>query len=232
MPKIPPSENSSKSPESAKEARQRDKRPPRCHRCAGAAWWNGWRLVFPVVVDAADGALHRLELWLAKAKCSQCKGGFCIYPLGHYPRRQYQLDGVAQVTAAEAMGKQPEAPAPGAVVPSATSRRRWLKWVAELSAPAQLFSMAVRLMPGIPLGRGLSSAAPKTSVRARAAQVLWGLEVLGVALCGLGQGLGHRTGLGRVLWWQYAIHRDIYSPSAEPTKFSPAMAFGVGGSGM
>lgn len=243
MPKLPPSEEPRNGPEPPPppgQARQHEGRPPACHRCAQPSWWNGWRLIFPVVVDAADGALRRVECWLEKAKCSSCELGFCIYPPGHYPRRQYQLDPVAKVVAAEAMAEPPGAqaePPPGAQVEpppgaqaerpisaSRTSRRRWCRWIAELGDPARLWAMAVRLDPDTPLGSGLASAEPPGSVRARAAQVLSALEGLGEALVRLGLGLGSRYGLGRVLGWQYAAHGDIYSPTVEPTQFSPAMA--------
>lgn len=225
MPEIPPSEVPRNCPLPPRQALQHEGRPPACHRCAEPSWWNGWRQVFPVVVDAADGTLRRVECWLQKAKCSLCRLGFCIYPPGHYPRRQYQLDPVAKVVAADAMGEPPGAQAEPAVSASRTSRRRWRGWIAQLCDPARLWAMAVRLDPDTPLCSGLPCAEPQGSVRARAAQVLWALEGLGEALVRLGLGQGYRYGLGRVLGWQYAAHGDIYSPTVEPKTFSPAMAF-------
>lgn len=45
-----------------------------------------------------DGVPQRLERWLARTKCTDCRLGFTVYPPGHYPHRQYQLDIVANVT--------------------------------------------------------------------------------------------------------------------------------------
>jgi hypothetical protein len=50
--------------------------------------------------------------------------------------------------------------------------------------------------------------------------VLAALEVLGVSLVGVGVALVERTGLGRVLGWQFRQHGDVYELA------SPAMALG------
>lgn len=223
MPEIPPSEVPCNCPEQHGGARAHKGRPPDCKRCAASTWWNGWRLVFPVV-EETEGALRRVECWLEKAKCSACHRGCCIYPPGHYPRRQYQLDPVAKVVAADAMGETKTVQRQPGLAPSRSSRRRWRRWMAELCDPARLWAMAVRLDPDTVLSSSPPLSEPKESVRARAWQVLCALEGLGEALYRLGQGLGYGSGLGRVLGWQYTAHGDVYSPTVEPKSFSPAMA--------
>jgi len=57
--------------------------------------------------------------------------------------------------------------------------------------------------------------------------VLAALEEVGAALVRRGVELVSRTGLGRVLEWQYRLHRVLLGLVAEPRRFSPAMALGA-----
>lgn len=202
--------------------RRRDDRPPRCGLCRGAAWWNGRRVVHPVVATSVPGAVERRELALALAKCSSCLVGFTCYPPGFYPRRQYQLDVVAEVVAAVALGGEPVAQACTACSASATSTRRWLAWVAALAKASELHAAAAQLDASTATVASTGVAPPRT----QAAAVLTAFEVLGAAVVRAGVMVVERTGLGRVLGWQHRRHGDVYGLVAGPTRFSPAMAAG------
>jgi hypothetical protein len=203
------------------QPRQRSVRPPACRECSARSWWNGWRLTFPTVAAETAGAVERWEQPVPRAKCSGCKQGFTCRPPGLYPRRQFQLDVVAKVVAAIAVGAQSAARAAKAAGASATSGRRWLSWVAGLARPGELLAAAAQIDPDAPAGAGLSLAAGDT-LRARAARVLAALEQLGCSLvrCGLAAA---RSGLGRVLGWQLLAHGDVYGLLTGET-LSPGMA--------
>jgi len=201
-------------------ARERPSHPPPCPRCAAPCWWNGWRLVNPVVADPS-GTAARAEQWLARAKCSACKRSFTCLPEVLYPRRQYQLDVVAEVS----LGDSSAAAAAREVGASPTSARRWVNWVAGLGSPSELLRVAAWIDPAAPVGIGLSRHAGD-GVCARAARVLDALEQLGAALGRRGVALAMRSGLGRVLGWQRSYFGDVVSLVSEPKVLSPAMALG------
>lgn len=203
--------------------RSRAERPPDCSGCGARSWWNGWRRVFVVV--QAGGEVRR-EWWLARAKCGACRLSFTCYPPWYYPRRQYQLDVVADVAAAVAIGGESAHKAAARVTASATSARRWTAWVAELAPASVLLAAAQRLEPDAPVGAGASAVVTVTSVATRAAAVLAALEELGAALIRRGVELVSRTGLGRVLEWQRREHGDVVQLVAEPRSLSPPMALG------
>jgi hypothetical protein len=200
------------------EPRRREARPPPCRSCCGAAWWNGWRVTYPVVASTTD-SVTRLELTVPRAKCSCCHLGFTCYPAGFYPRRQYQLDVVADVTAAVAVGGASVADAAAARSASPTSVRRWSAWIAALAEVTKLHAVAAQIDPST-----ATVATPTPS--SRSAAVLDALEVLGAALVRAGVALVERTGLGRVLGWQHRAHDDVLGLVAGPRRFSPAMASG------
>lgn len=205
-------------------ARVRAPRPPPCPQCGTPSWWNGWRIVFPVVSGSFD-RVERREVALAKTRCSSCRASFTVYPPGFYPGRQFQLDVVADVAARVALKEDSLARAAAQAGASATSARRWSSWIAALAAPAVLCAVIARVDPDAPAGAGLSSV---TAAHA-AARVLHALEQLGLALVrsGVDAARAVRTGLARVLHWQHAAHGDVVMITAEPCRLSPAMAFGV-----
>lgn len=204
--------------------RERLPRPPPCPLCAAPCWWNGWRLVHPMTAAPA-GAAVRVEQWLARAKCSACRKGFTCLPEILYPRRQYQLDVVAHVVADVSLGGRSALVAARATGASPTSARRWTAWVAELAEPGELLRLASQIDPAAPTGTGISLHAGD-GVRARAARVLDALEQLGAALVRSGVALAQRSGLGRVLGWQWSRFRDVVHLVTEPKTLSPALAMG------
>lgn len=199
------------------EPRRRDSRPPPCPVCHEDSWWNGWRIAYPVVASSSGDGVERRERSLPRAKCANCHLGFTCYPPGSYPRRQYQLDVVADTVAVVAVGAEPVAQAAAASTASPTSVRRWSAWIAALAAPAELHAVAAEIDPA-------AATAATATPRSRTAAVLAGLEVLGAALVQAGVAVVERTGLGRVLGWQHRTHDDVYGPGTG--RFSPAMARG------
>jgi len=163
-----------------------------------------------VVLGSSAGTVERLELSLARAKCSRCRHRFTCYPPGFYPHRQYQLDVVAEAVAEVALGGHALAEVACAIRAGATSIRRWLVWLIGLAKPRELVVVAARLDPDAPPGAGVAAMVGVAPSRRQAAQVLAALEHLGLALLRRGVTLAERTGLGRVLGWQRQLHGDVY----------------------
>jgi hypothetical protein len=174
-------------------------------------------VTYTTVTSSTGGGVERRERSLPRAKCSSCLVGFTCYPAGVYPRRQYQLDVVADTVAGVAVGDEPVAQAAAARAASPTSVRRWSAWIAALADVGTLHAVAAEV--------DLSGATVATATpRSRTAAVLDGLEVLGAALVRAGVVVVERTGLGRVLGWQHRAHGDVYCPGSG--RLSPAMARG------
>lgn len=202
---------------------ERTGRPLACRFCSAPSWWNGWRLVFCTVIAALSGKAERSARWLGRAKCSSCKRGFTCYPDEQYPHRQYQLDVVAEVVAAVAIGNEPAGQAAQRAQASATSARRWTAWVSQLGSVEAILAVAQRLEQNVSVGVGISTGEPGCSLRSQAAQVLRALEALGQQLVRSGLRLATTTGLGRVLGWQLQAHGDVVYLVVEPRCLSPAM---------
>jgi len=195
-----------------------DGRPRTCPRCGGATWWDGWRRTFPVL----DGG--RVEMLLHRAQCKAgCPSFVETRPEGLYPHRQYQPDVVARVVAAVALGDESPRQAAARATASATSARRWSRWVAALVEVGAAVAMAAHLSMDGTTGAGLSTT-PGDSVKAVAARVLQALEYLGEALVCAGVTLASKTGLGRLLEWRYRHRGEVVHLVAEPSRFSPGMA--------
>jgi hypothetical protein len=205
------------------QPRRRATRPPPCRRCGGTSWWNGWRETFPVVATAAASMVERWQLALPLGKCSSCHRGFTCYPPGFYPRRQYQLDVVADVVAEVALGSEPVADVAAAVTASSTSARRWTAWVSALTRAGELVAAAAQVDASVAT---VALPPPCDARHPQAAAVLAGFEALGAALARVGVTAVERTGLGRVLGWQHRRHGDVYGLVAGPRSFSSAMAPG------
>lgn len=205
------------------QPRRREARPPPCRWCGADSWWNGWRDTFPVVATAAAAVVERWQLALPLGKCSCCHRAFTCYPPGFYPRRQYQLDVVADVVAGVALGVEPVVDIAAAVTASSTSARRWTAWVAVLTRASELVAAAAQVDASVAT---VALPPPRAARHAGAAAVLAGLEALGAALVRVGVAAMERTGLGRVLGWQHRRHGDVYGLVHGPRSFSSAMAPG------
>lgn len=207
--------------------KERGERPPPCGRCNAAAWWNGWRWTFPVVWSAASIAFERWEQPVPRAKCAAGCGSFTVYPPGIYPRRQYQLDAVADVAGGMALGRESGREAGERVGASRTSAERWTRHVAQVAKPEAVLAVTARLDPDAPAGAGIATRAPEDETpRGVAARVLAALEQLGVALVRRGVALVERSGLSRVLGWQHRAHGVVVSLTVAPCRLSPPMVLG------
>ncbi len=207
--------------------RRRPDHPPTSPCCSARSWWNGWRRV--CVTVHAEQTPERCERHLARAKCCLCHVSFTCYPPGHYPRRQYQLDVVTEVVAAVAISEGSGVQVARAVGASATSVRRWFRWVGALIEPSVALACAVQLDPDSLAGAGLSTLATSArAVGATVARVLGALEHFAAALLHRGIQVGACTGLGRVLEWQHRYHGVYVALVAEPRRLSPPMVLGLG----
>lgn len=176
-----------------------------------------------MVATAAAYVVERWQLALPLGKCSCCHRAFTCYPPGFYPGRQYQLDVVAEVVAAVALGSEPVGHVAATVMASSTSARRWTTWVAALARAGELVAAAAQVDPSVAT---VALPPPSVARHPRAASVLAGLEALGTALVRVGVAAVERTGLGRVLGWQHRHHGDVYGVVRGPRSFSSAMAHG------
>jgi len=222
MADVPPAVSERKPLTRITKDRQRAERPPPCRQCHARSWWNGWRVVFPMVATLVAGIVEQWELPLAKAKCGSCKHSFTCYPPGIYPRRRYQLDVVADVAGAMVLGGASATRAAAEVHATSSSARRWVLWVAALAEPRDLLATAARLDPDAAAGAGLGVL----PARAPAAHVLAALEQLGCALLHAGVAMVERTGLGRVLGWQHAAHGAVFGLGDAGLHPSPATVLG------
>ncbi|OGV74742.1 MAG: hypothetical protein A3K18_15140 [Lentisphaerae bacterium RIFOXYA12_64_32] len=191
-------------------------------------------MVAPIVANLVNGTLERWELWLPRNKCSSCHRSSTCYPQGVYPHRQYQLDVISGVGAAIVLGKQSVAKVCEEQGVSVSSGRRWTSWLAELAVPGDLRALAAKLDPRAAVGSGMSvlfEARASRPTHQRAALVQSALEQAGAALARLGIATWARTGLGRVLGWQFDAHRVLVRLVVPPTKLSPALELAQAASG-
>lgn len=196
-------------------------RPPPCRKCGCLhCWWNGCRLAHVVSLNVA-GEIERTEVVRDRGKCSSCLVSYTIYEDGHYPRRQYQLDLLANISAAILIGQHTVTQVAQSVPASVTSIRRWAKWIARLAHPIEVLSVARKINPDFPSTTGISMFASNVG-----AQVLFALEVLGASLVDCNEALDSLSGLGRVLEWQFRGHEVVVSLTQH---FSPPMVLALGG---
>lgn len=163
-------------------------RPPRpgsCARCDGSRiWFDGWRVVFAVVL--ADGTPHRFDdgLPLQRVVCSSCGGSWTLRPSFLYPHRSYEPD----VNEAAGFSYLTDPDATYASIAeryrcSARSVWRWVGWLAALVVPAAIIAMAARL-GGFAVGaiemiaRGVPQVHRKGRSSRRRLQLLLALQVL------------------------------------------------------
>jgi hypothetical protein len=127
--------------------RGRPERPRSCPFCDGErVWYDGWRLVFCVVL--ADGASHRFAdgLWLQRVCCAECGTSWPLRPPFLYPHRSLEPD-VAE-SAALAYVTEPSASYSQVAAAHGCSARsvwRWMGWIAGLVAVGELLAEAERL---------------------------------------------------------------------------------------
>jgi hypothetical protein len=171
----------------------RPQRPDCCLRCGHERiWYDGWRLVFCVIL--IDRSPYRFDdgLWLQRVACSLCWFSWTCRPSFLYPHRSFEPDLLE--AAALAYLKDP------AATYAKTSRRYgcsltmlwgWIGWLSGLAIPGEIVAEAVRIDPSLPAAELIPHSVPQnhrksyTSEREnmllRAFQVLMAIITLGRA---------------------------------------------------
>ncbi|HLC04226.1 MAG TPA: hypothetical protein VJK02_14415 [Anaerolineales bacterium] len=141
----------------------RPRRPVRCPQCEhDRIWYDGWRLIFSVVL--IDGTPYRFDdgLWLQRVACSLCWFSWTCRPSFLYPHRSFEPDLVE--AAALAYLADP------AATYAMTSRRYgcsltmlwgWIGWLSDLAAPGEIVAEAVRLDPSLPAAELIPHSVPQ-----------------------------------------------------------------------
>jgi transposase-like protein len=125
-------------------------RPSECPFCDGEhVWFDGWRLVFCVVL--VDGAVHRFDdgLPLQRVKCATCRTSWTLRPAFLYPHRSFEPDVVEH--AAVAYLADPAATYWRTAQEHGCSPRsvwRWVGWLTTVVQTRALLAEAERVSPG------------------------------------------------------------------------------------
>ncbi len=147
-------------------------RPPRprsCPRCdADRIWFDGWRLVYCVVLD--DGTPHRFAdgLPIQRVTCAHCDVSWPLRPAFLYPHRSFAPD----VTEAAAVAYLcvPEATYDAVAERVGCAPRsvwRWVSSIAPLVEPAVLVAAIARVDADTPAAGLLPRAVPDDHEKAR-----------------------------------------------------------------
>lgn len=202
---------------SSDRPRKYDERPESCRHCGSAAWWNGLRLIFQMVLDVVTGTVRRQAGCRRRARCSvrDCPGGsWTVYEETEYPHRSFQLPVIAAAVAE--LAARPNATQVSVAARYGCDRRsiaRFVSWTADLVDSGELARTLARIEPdGLPSprvrrvpgasGRGLTK---------RAASVLVLFEHLAAVLRHRGVDLGStRPGLMAILGRQMRRFGDVF----------------------
>lgn len=127
--------------------RGRPDRPGACPFCDGErVWYDGWRLVFAVILS--DGAPHRFAdgLWIQRVCCAECGVSWPLRPPFLYPHRSLEPD-VAEAAVLAYVGEASASYAQVAADHGCSPRSvwRWVEWIAGLVAVGELLAEAERL---------------------------------------------------------------------------------------
>lgn len=172
--------------------RGRPERPTICPFCGhNGIWYDGWRLVFCVIL--ADGKPFRFDdgLWLQRVACSLCWFSWTCRPSFFYPHRSFQPDLIE--SAALAYLQDPS----GTYVRiskqygcSLSMLWGWIGWLSQLAEPAAIVAEAVRLDPALPIAGLIPYSVPHDHPKAlspeRQNALLGALQFL-VAILALGR---------------------------------------------
>jgi hypothetical protein len=150
--------------------RGRPDRPRSCPSCdAPRIWFDGWRFVFPVLVEDGLPACLSGGLALKRVCCACCFRSWTLRPAFLYPHRCLQPD-LAAVAAADFLSDSP-----GGTYQQVGERWecsagilwRWVGWIAGLLAVPELLAEAERLCPS---GQGpnlIPREVPRAAAKAR-----------------------------------------------------------------
>jgi hypothetical protein len=150
----------------------RPARPDACLFCDSARiWFDGWRLVYCVVL--ADGEAHRFDdgLWLQRVVCADCHQSWTLLPPFLYPRRSLEPD-VAEAGALWYLSDSAATYEKTAEVfgCSASTVWRWVGWIAGLLSAPSLLSEAERLCGAGQAPALIPGAVPQDHSKAHSAQ--------------------------------------------------------------
>ena len=152
--------------------RERPRRPGICLRCEhDKVWYDGWRLIFSVVL--IDGTAVRFDdgLWVQRVACSLCWFSWTCRPSFLYPHRSFEPDLIE--AAALAYLKDP------ASTYARTSKRYgcsltmlwgWIGWLSHLVEPGQIVAEAVRHDPSLPAAELIPNSVPQDHPKVRSPQ--------------------------------------------------------------
>jgi len=144
--------------------RGRPQRPLRCPRCEhDRIWYDGWRLIFCVVLIGRSHYRFDEGLWLQRVACSLCWFSWTCRPSFLYPHRSFELDLVE--AAALAYLKDPAATYAGTSRQygcSLTMLWGWIGWLADLAAPGEIVAEAARLDHSLPAAELIPHSVPQS----------------------------------------------------------------------
>ena len=127
--------------------RGRPERPGVCPFCdGGSVWFDGWRVVYCLVLE--DGAVERFDdgLPLQRVKCARCRTSWTLRPSILYPHRSFEPDVVEQAALAYlADASATYAGVAGEHRCSPRSVWRWVGWLAFVVQARVLLAEAERL---------------------------------------------------------------------------------------
>jgi hypothetical protein len=149
--------------------RGRPRRPDICLRCKhNEIWYDGWRLVFCVVL--IDGTPFRFDdgLWLQRVACSLCWFSWTCRPAFLYPHRSFEPD----LIEAAALTYLQDPAATYAVTArrygcSLTMLWAWIHWLSHLGDPGHIVAEAVRHDPSLPAAELIPRSVPQNHAKAR-----------------------------------------------------------------
>jgi len=147
----------------------RPARPDVCVRCKhNWIWYDGWRLVFCIIL--ADGEPYRLDdgLWLQRVACSLCWFSWTCRPNFLYPHRSFQPD----IIESAALAYLQDADGTYARVSkrygcSLTMLWKWIEWLSQLADPAEIVAEAVRIDHSLPIAELIPHSVPQNHVKSR-----------------------------------------------------------------
>lgn len=170
--------------------RGRPERPDRCPFCScRSVWFDGWRIVFCVVL--CDGTPHHFDdgLPLQRVVCSNCHAAWTLRPGFLYPCLSFQLDVVE--AAARAYLVDPEASYDEVAARFHCSPRSVWRWVGWLASSVLLSSfnealkargLSVEMLPcELPRRPGKARSTARAGTLLAASQVLGFLAMEGGA---------------------------------------------------
>jgi len=164
--------------------RGRPRRPEVCLRCQHAGiWYDGWRLVFCVVL--CDGTPFRFAdgIWLQRVACSLCWFSWVCRPAFLYHHRSFAPD----LIEAAALRYLRDPSASYALVAqqygcSLTILWAWISWLSDLAEPGAIVAEAMRQDPSLPAAEFIPRRVPQNHEKARSPQrqgvLLRALQVL------------------------------------------------------